>query len=121
MSRILKNVHSSAKRLHDAGYMNDLTMREFDTLCLSPCPQFTAKDVRRIRKNNHASQGVFAAFLNVGKTTVRLGNRERRSPAGRLPSCLSLLSARASTRSRDLLTLVRCLEVAATSSQLATA
>jgi putative transcriptional regulator len=45
MSKILKSVHRSAKQLHDTGHMNDLTMREFDALCLDPCPEFSAKDV----------------------------------------------------------------------------
>jgi putative transcriptional regulator len=91
MSRILKNVHSSAKRLHDAGYMNDLTMREFDALCLTPCPQFTAKDVQRIRKNNHASQGVFAAFLNVGKKTVAAWEQGTKKPSGAAAKLLELV------------------------------
>ena len=36
MSRILKNVHASARRLHGAGLLDGLTMREFDALCLPP-------------------------------------------------------------------------------------
>jgi putative transcriptional regulator len=91
MSRILKNVHSSAKRLHDAGYMNDLTMREFDALCLTPCRQFTAKDVRRIRMKSHASQGVFAAFLNVGKTTVAAWEQGTKKPSGAAAKLLELV------------------------------
>ena len=31
---ILDMVHESAKDLHDAGLMKDVTMREFDALCL---------------------------------------------------------------------------------------
>jgi len=91
MSRILKNVHSPAKRLHDAGYMNDFTMREFDALCLAPCPQFTAKDVRRIRMKSHASQGVFAAFLNVGKTTVAAWEQGTKKPSGAAAKLLELV------------------------------
>jgi putative transcriptional regulator len=91
MSRILKNVHSSAKRLHDAGYMNALTMREFDALCLTPCPEFTARDVRRIRKKSHASQSVFAAFLNVGKTTVAAWEQGTKKPSGAAAKLLELI------------------------------
>ena len=91
MSRILENVHSSAKRLHDAGYMNDLTLREFDALSLTPCPQFTAKDVRRIRMKSHASQGVFAAFLNVGKTTVAAWEQGTKKPSGAAAKLLELV------------------------------
>jgi hypothetical protein len=36
--RILENVHRCAKRLHNAGHMDDLAMHEFDALCLPPCP-----------------------------------------------------------------------------------
>ena len=42
MSRILENVHAAAKRLHDRGRLNDVTMREFDSLCLPPQPGVTA-------------------------------------------------------------------------------
>ena len=91
MSRILKNVHRSAKRLHDAGYMNDLTMREFDALCLDPCPEFSAKDVARIRTKNHASQGVFAAFLNVGRTTVAAWEQGTKKPSGAASKLLDLV------------------------------
>ena len=33
---ILDVVHESAKDLHDAGVMDEVTMREFDALCLPP-------------------------------------------------------------------------------------
>lgn len=91
MSRILKNVQSSATRLHDAGYMNDLTMREFDALCLNPCPGFTAKDVQRIRTKSRASQSVFAAFLNVGKTTVAAWEQGTKRPSGAAAKLLELV------------------------------
>jgi putative transcriptional regulator len=59
-SRILRNVHESARQLHAAGHMDDVTMLEFDALCLPPPPKFTAKDVRRIRKKDRSSQGDFS-------------------------------------------------------------
>ena len=91
MSRILKNVHRSAKRLHAAGYMPDKTMRELDALCLPPCPQYTPKDVRRIRTGSHASQGVFAAYLNVGKTTVAAWEQGTKKPNGAATRLLELV------------------------------
>lgn len=35
-SAILEAVHDTAKGLHKAGVMNQLTLREFDRLCLPP-------------------------------------------------------------------------------------
>jgi putative transcriptional regulator len=91
MSRILENVHRSAKRLHDAGHMDDLTMREFNALCLPPCPEFTATHVHQIRTNSHASQGVFAAYLNVGKTTVAAWEQGTKKPSGAAAKLLELV------------------------------
>jgi putative transcriptional regulator len=91
MSKILKSVHSSAKRLHDSGNMDDVTMREFDALCLEPTPEFTAKDVTRIRAKSRASQGVFAAYLNVGKTTVAAWEQGTKKPSGAASKLLELV------------------------------
>ena len=91
MSRILKNVHISAKRLHGAGHISDLTMREFDALCLPPCPEFTPEQVQRIRTKSRASQSVFAAFLNVGKTTVAAWEQGTKKPSGAAAKLLELV------------------------------
>lgn len=91
MSRILRSVHKSAKRLHAAGHMDDLTMREFDALCLPPVRDYSAKDVRRIRTKAKASQGVFAAYLNVGKTTVAAWEQGTKRPSGAAVKLLDLV------------------------------
>jgi DNA-binding transcriptional regulator YiaG len=35
-SRVLEAVHDTAKGLHKAGVINQVTLREFDRLCLMP-------------------------------------------------------------------------------------
>jgi len=82
MSKIIKSVHRSAKRLYEAGAMDEMTMREFDALCLPPVPDYSARDVKRIRTKAKASQGVFAEFLNVGKTTVAAWEQGTKRPSG---------------------------------------
>lgn len=91
MSKILSNVHRSAKRLHDAGHLDDVTMREFDALCLPPLPGYSARDVRRIRATARASQGVFAAYLNVGKTTIAAWEQGTKKPSGTAVKLLDLV------------------------------
>jgi putative transcriptional regulator len=71
--------------------MDDVTMREFDALCLEPTPEFTAKDVTRIRAKSRASQGVFAAYLNVGKTTVAAWEQGTKKPSGAASKLLELV------------------------------
>jgi len=41
-SRILKEMHESARGLHEAGIISDTEMREFDELCL-PKKRITSK------------------------------------------------------------------------------
>lgn len=68
---ILEMVHGSAKDLHEAGVMKETTLREFDALCLPPVKEYTAVQIKRIRTKNHASQGVFAAYLNTSVSTIQ--------------------------------------------------
>lgn len=91
MSWILKNVHASAKRLHDAGYMDPLTMREFDALCLPELRDYSPADVRRIRGKTKASQAVFAAVLNVGLSTVAAWEQGSKKPSGPAVKLLDLV------------------------------
>jgi len=86
---ILDVVHESAKDLHDIGVMDEVTMREFDALCLPPVKAYSAAEIQRIRKKNRASQAVFAAYLNTSKSTVQKWEQGAKKPNG--PS-LKLLS-----------------------------
>ena len=91
MSRILKNIHFAAKRLHDKGRMDDVTMWEFDSLCLPPKRNFSAVEIQRIRSSAHVSQSVFAAFLGVGKTTVQQWEQGLKKPSGPAATLLDLV------------------------------
>ena len=91
MSRMLKGVHASAKRLRDAGLLDGLTMREFDALCLPPLRDYSAADVRRVRAKTRASQAVFAAVLNVGPTTVAAWEQGTKKPSGPAVKLLDLV------------------------------
>ncbi|MBI2253428.1 MAG: DNA-binding transcriptional regulator [Proteobacteria bacterium] len=79
--RILSEVLESAADLHRADLIDIETMRRFDALCLPPVPHYSATDIKRIRKANKASQGVFAAYLNVSKATVTAWEQDVKSPS----------------------------------------
>lgn len=89
---ILEVVHEGAKDLHDAGLMNDVTMREFDALCLPPVKQYSAAQIKSIRTQNHASQGVFAAYLNTSKSTVQKWEQGQKKPNGPSLKLLNLVA-----------------------------
>ena len=79
---ILDTIHETAQDLHQAGVMNDITMREFDRLCLPPIKKYSASQIKRIRTKNKASQAVFAAYLNTSKSTVQKWEQGLKQPNG---------------------------------------
>lgn len=89
---ILDMVHESAKDLHAAGVMKDATLREFDALCLPPVKEYTAVQIKRIRTKNHASQGVFAAYLNTSVSTVQKWEQGQKKPNGPSLKLLNLVA-----------------------------
>ena len=60
---ILEVVREGAKDLHDAGLLNEVTMREFDALCLPPVKIYGTAQIKRIRLKSKTSQGVFAEII----------------------------------------------------------
>ena len=86
---VLNVVHETAKGLHKAGAINRQTMREFDALCLPPVRKLSATQIRKLRLNNHASQAVFAAYLNTSASTVQKWEQGQKKPNG---SSLKLLN-----------------------------
>lgn len=84
---ILDTIHESAKDLHNAGVMNDVTLREFDVLCLPPIKTYTPAQIKRIRQKNRASQAVFAAYLNTSPSTIQkweVGGKKPNGPSLKL-------------------------------------
>lgn len=84
---ILDTIHDSARELHDAGVMKDVTLREFDALCLPPVKVYTAAQIKRIRQKTRASQAVFAAYLNTSPSTVQkweVGGKKPNGPSLKL-------------------------------------
>ena len=89
---ILEVVHDSAKDLHEAGAMKETTLREFDALCLPPVKELTAAQIKRILMKNKASQAVFAAYLNTGKSTVQKWEQGQKKPNGPSLKLLNLVA-----------------------------
>ena len=81
-SRILTEVHESARALHDAGVVGKQTMREFDALALPRVRDLSPKQIRALRLRTRMSQAVFAAFLNTSVSTVQKWEIGEKKPSG---------------------------------------
>ena len=92
--KILHVAHETAKGLHKSGAMDARTMREFDVLCLPPVKAYSARQIKRIRQKNKASQAVFAAYLNTSLSTVQKWEQGQKKPNGPSLKLLNLVAER---------------------------
>jgi putative transcriptional regulator len=90
-SRILSEVHETAKGLQRAGVISKRRMHEFDALCHLDVPVLGATKIKRIRKEAKVSQAVFAAVLNTSVSTVQKWEIGEKKPSGPSLKLLSLI------------------------------
>jgi putative transcriptional regulator len=64
-SKIIATVQATAKGLHAAGAIDQVTMREFDAFSVKPVVPLRPAQIKRIRESSNVSQAVFAALLNT--------------------------------------------------------
>jgi len=93
-SRILKAVLDTAKGLHKAGIMDQVTLREFDRLCVPPVEPLKPKQIKQIREASRVSQAVFAALLNTSLSTVQKWEIGQKKPTGTALKLLHLVQKR---------------------------
>jgi putative transcriptional regulator len=93
-SAILEAVHETASGLKAAGVLDQVTMREFDRLCLPPVEPLEPIEIKRIREKTHVSQAVFAALLNTSLSTVQKWEIGQKRPTGTALKLLHLVQKR---------------------------
>ena len=81
-SAILKAVRDTAKGLHKAGVMDQITLQEFNRLCLPPVSPLKPKQIKCIRESSRVSQAVFARLLNTSVSTVQKWEIGEKKPSG---------------------------------------
>jgi putative transcriptional regulator len=90
-NRISEVVHATAKGFYDAGLMDKTTMREFDVLCLPKVPNYTPRQIQAIRSRCHASQAVFAAYMNITPSSLQKWETGARKPDNVAMKLLSIV------------------------------
>lgn len=93
-SPILDAVHETASGLYRAGVMDQVTMREFDRLCVPPVEPLKPDEIRQIREDAQVSQAVFASLLNTSVSTVQKWEIGQKKPSGTALKLLRLVQKR---------------------------
>ncbi len=90
-SRILSEVHETARDLHSAGFVSKRRMKDYDVLCLIPVPDYSSDSIRALRERYRISQAVLASILNTSVSTVRQWEIGDKHPSGPSLKLLNLL------------------------------
>lgn len=93
-SALVEAVYSTGKGLHKAGVVDQITLREFDQLCLPPVEPLQPEQIKRIREASHVSQAVFARLLNTSLSTVQKWEIGQKKPTGTALKLLHLVKKR---------------------------
>ncbi len=96
-SKMKAVIHQTARELHSAGLVNQISMRRFDASCLTHIPDLAASEIRALRKREAASQAAFARCLNVSVEMVSHWERGLKKPSGPALKLLSLVLKRGLT------------------------
>ena len=99
-SEALAAAHETAFGLTEAGVMAKRTMRTFDEMCLTPVEEMTPEQIRQLRLREHASQAVFARYLNVTTGLVSQWETRTEAAAGRFVEAVGVGGEERSERGR---------------------
>ena len=75
MSKILAEIHREVQGLHRAGFVDDVTMRTFDMLCLRPVKQFGPAEIRALRERETSVSRCLRYILTSAKGGTEMGAR----------------------------------------------
>lgn len=90
-SRILDEMHETARGLHKTGLISKRRMAEYDALRNLDVEDMPPQKIKLLREKEHISQAVFAAVLNTSVSTVQKWEIGDKKPSGPSLKLLSLI------------------------------
>jgi putative transcriptional regulator len=90
-SKQLGVAHRLASDLVSVGMLSKTTMRDIDSLCLTPVKPLTPRQIAELRKREQASQTIFARHLGVSPGLISQWERGEKKPQGASLKLLTLV------------------------------
>ncbi|MCF4114685.1 MULTISPECIES: helix-turn-helix domain-containing protein [Dethiosulfovibrio] len=94
MSRILEEMHETARDLYEAGSFSENQMQNFDVMCLPKVPNYSPENIKHIRSLYDLSQKNLAFLLNVSLSTLQKWETGAKKPAGAARKLLNVLESK---------------------------
>jgi putative transcriptional regulator len=79
---VAKSLTSVINDLYKDGAVDEITMREINSLCLPDIKEYSASKIVALRKKTKLSQAAFAVVVNVSPSTVQKWERGAKKPTG---------------------------------------
>jgi putative transcriptional regulator len=90
-SRLMNTAHEIANDLYEAGVIDAVTMREYESLALAPVAKLTPEEIKQLRLREKVSQAIFALYLNTSLSTIRQWEQGEKHPRGTSLKLLNLV------------------------------
>ncbi len=88
---IAKSITSTVKDLNKSGLVDEITMKNIETLCLPEIKEYTPQKIASIRKKFKLSQAALASVFNVSTSTVQKWEQGNKKPTGASKKLLDLI------------------------------
>ena len=91
-SKLIESLRSDLAALQKAGAIGKVTMRQFEAISPPSVRDFSAADIKRLRRRLKFSQPVLAQILHTTASTVRKWEHGDTRPAGPALKLLNLIA-----------------------------
>ena len=76
---------------HKTGVIDDITLRNFEKLCVPDVHDYSPVEIAALRKNLRLSQGALAKIFNISLSTVQKWEQGLKKPAGAAKKLLDIM------------------------------
>lgn len=88
---ITTSITTTVKDLYKSDLVDDITMKNIESLCVPEVPEYTPEKIISIRKKFRLSQAALASLFNISPSTVQKWEQGNKKPAGASRKLLDIL------------------------------
>ncbi len=88
---ITKSITSTVKDLYRSGLVDDITMKNIESLCIPDVQEYSPEEIVSIRKRFSLSQAALASIFNISPSTVQKWEQGSKKPAGASRKLLDII------------------------------
>lgn len=88
---IAASITNTIKDLNKSGLVDDITMKNIESLCLPVVQEYTPEKIISIRKKNRLSQAALASIFNISPSTVQKWEQGNKKPTGASKKLLDIM------------------------------